>query len=123
MAKLDFTNAYRSICLLAGWRHGFVVCGCVCRRRYTRLPFGRKYSPAICQRLVKALVQSAMQGLPAVTNVYLNDILVYQPDPQRVCVALGRIVNKLKAIWFLISQRSPTRKGALPDQGRDNHCT
>ena len=51
MCKLDLTNAYLSICMPRPWRRIFCLDTDASRWRYTRLPFGWKYSPAICQHL------------------------------------------------------------------------
>ena len=42
---------------------------------YTSLPFGWKYSPVICQRLVEGIVSSALRGYSATWHVYLDDVL------------------------------------------------
>ena len=76
--------------------------------RYTRLPFGWKYSPAVCQRLVRALVRSAVQGLPVLTYVYLDNILVSASSPSLVSQALRKIVHKLRSAGFIISPKSET---------------
>ena len=48
MEKLDLTNAYWSIRLPGKWRRVFVVRAGEQGWHYTRLPFGWKYSPAVC---------------------------------------------------------------------------
>ena len=108
MAKLDLTNAYWSIRLPGAWRRVFVVRVHGRGWRYTRLPFGWKYSPAVCQHLVRALVRSAVQGLPVLTDVYLDDILVSASSPHLVSRALRKIINKLRSVGFIISPKSET---------------
>ena len=60
MGKLDLINAYWSIRLPTQWRRVFVVRAVGKGWRFTRMPFGWKYSPAVCHRVVKALVRSAV---------------------------------------------------------------
>ena len=61
LAKVDLQNAYWSIRLPPQWRRVFVVQGGSGRKfRYARLPFGWSYSPAICQRLVMAVVRRVL---------------------------------------------------------------
>ena len=108
MAKLDLTNAYWSIRLPGAWRRVFVVRVHGKGWRYTRLPFGWKYSPEVCHRLVRTLVRSAVQGLPAVTDVYLDDILVSASSASLVSRALRNIVHKLRSAGFIISPKSET---------------
>ena len=75
MAKLDPSNAYWSIRLPATWRRVFSVSTVGKGLRYTRLPFGWKYSPAVCHKLVSAIVKLAVRGLDVLTDIYLDDIL------------------------------------------------
>ena len=62
MCKLDLTNAYWSIKLPRRRRRTFVVRAGQRRWRFTCLPFGWKYAPAICQRLVAGIVARALRG-------------------------------------------------------------
>ena len=57
LAKIDSTNCYSSIRLPRRWRRVFVARPEGQSYRITRLPFGWKFSPAICQRLVDRLVR------------------------------------------------------------------
>ena len=109
MAKLDLIDTYWSIHLPGKWRHVFIVRAGAHGWRYTRLPFGWKYSPAICQRLVAALVRSATRGLDVSTDVYLDDILVLAASPRVVCIAVDRIVSKLQGAGFITSLKSETK--------------
>ena len=110
MAKPDLTNAYWSIRLLGKWRRVFVVRAGEQGWHYTRLPFGWKYSPAVCQRLVKALVRSAVRGLKVTTDVYLDDIPISAASRRLVRVAVDRSVNKLSAASALISPKSEPQR-------------
>ena len=69
LAKLGLQNAYWSIRLPPLWRR-------IGRRfRYARLPFGWSYSPAICQRLVLAVVRRVLSRRGIRDWVNLDDIL------------------------------------------------
>ena len=82
---------------------------------HTRLPFGWNYSLAVCQRVVAALVRSAVsavRGLDVTTDLYLDNILVSATNPHLVRVAVERIVHsvhKLQRAGFIISPKSATK--------------
>ena len=56
LCKMDLQNCYWSIRLPRSWHRVFVVQAGHHRYKYTRLSFGWRYSPSICQTLVKRLV-------------------------------------------------------------------
>ena len=60
MCKIDLQNCYWSISPPRSWRRVFVVEVHGVRYKFTRLPFGLRHSPAICETLVQALFRSAL---------------------------------------------------------------
>ena len=62
------------------------------------LPFGWKYSPVLCQRLVSALVRRALRDLRARGVTYLDDVLVSAVGRNRLRVALRRVSRGLGRI-------------------------
>ena len=78
------------------------------RYKYTKLPFGWRYSPAICQLLVKSLVCSALQrfGKTVAFQVYLDDILLYGSSRRRLIAATKSVIAKLKDAGFIMSPKS-----------------
>ena len=85
MAKLDLQNAFWSVVLPRGWRRVFVLKTADGRSyRYTRLPFGWRHFPLICQSLVRGIVAAALRGVRARAWVYIDDILVTARSPSQV---------------------------------------
>ena len=92
-----------------GWRRVFVLQTADGRSyRYTRLPFGWRYSPLICQSLVRGIVTAALRGVRARAWVYIDDILVTARSPSEVRRAVRLIIRRLQRAGFIISQKSET---------------
>ena len=109
MAKLDLQNAFWSVVLPRGWRRVFVLQTADGRSyRYTRLPFGWRYSPLICQSLVRGIVAAALRGVRARVWVYIDDILITACSPSEVRRAVRLIIQRLQRAGFIISQKSET---------------
>ena len=106
MCKLDLTNAYWSIKLPRRWRRTFVVRAGQRCWRFTRLPFGWKYSPAIYQRLVAGIVTRALRGTHTSWDVYLDDILSIARRPWEAHQGAQRVVEALQNAGFIISPKS-----------------
>jgi|Transcript_15719 hypothetical protein len=79
--------------------------------KYTRLPFGWKHSPTICQTLVRRLVASALSsaGLPVGHKVYLDDILLDAKCKNVLRRGQKAVVRQLKQAGFIISVKSELR--------------
>ena len=89
--KFDVSNCFWSIRMPYRWCRVFRVNtpqGCF---RWLTLPFGWKYSPVLCKRLVSALVCRALRDLRARGITYLDDVLVYVVGRKRVRVAARRM--------------------------------
>ena len=109
MAKLDLQNAFWSVVLPRGWRGVFVLQTADGRSyRYTCLPFGWRYSPLICQSLVRGIVAAALRGVRARAWVYIDDILVTARSPSKMRRAVQLIIRRLQRAGFIISQKSET---------------
>ena len=109
MAKLDLQNAFWSVVLPRGWRRVFVLQTADGRSyRYTRLPFGWRYSPLICQSLFRGIVAAALRGVRARAWVYIDDSLVTARSPSKVRRAVRLIIRRLQRAGFTISQKSET---------------
>ena len=76
MAKLDPSNCYWSLRLPRSWVGEFSVCVGDVRYVWQSLPFGWKYSPLLCQKLVYSVVRTSVWWLPVLFFVYLDDILI-----------------------------------------------
>ena len=74
--------------------------------RWLTLPFGRRYSPVICQRLVSALVKRALRGLRAMGATYLDDVLISAVGSNRGRVTARRVGKVLRRAGFLRSSKS-----------------
>ena len=104
MAKLDLQNAFWSVVLPRGWRRVFVLQTADGRSyRYTRLPFGWRYSPLTCQSLVRGIVAAALRGVQARARPYIDDILVTARSPSEVRRAVRLIIRRLQRAGFIIS--------------------
>ena len=109
LAKLDLQNAYWSIRLPPLWRKVFVVEGGSGRRfRYARLPFGWSYSPAICQRLVMAVVRRVLSRRGIQGWVYLDDILLSARRKARLRRAVRDCIALLRRAGFIVGEKSET---------------
>ena len=70
-----------------------------------RLPFGWKYSPVICQRLLGSLVRDLIP--PDILLIhYLDDFLLAARDRSRLCEVTGRVAARLREAKFLVSPKS-----------------
>ena len=101
----DLTKAYWSIRLPRRWRRLFVVRVNGRSYRITRLPFGWKFSPSICQRLVDRLVRSALRGR-TLSWTYLDDVLGADAPKKKLKRAMRAVAWKLRRAGFIISPKS-----------------
>ena len=109
LANLDLQNAYWSIrlppcgagCLLSRGGSGR-------RFRYARLPFGWSYSPAICQRLVLAVVRRVLSRRGIRGWVYLDDILLSARRKARLRMAVRDCKKALRRAGFIVGAKSET---------------
>ena len=106
MAKIDLTNAYWSIKLPRRWRRTFVVQSGTGRWRFTRLPFGWKYSPCICQELVLGIVSRAVRGMGVHWDVYLDDVLITARSAELAERATRAAAQALRGAGFIIGPKS-----------------
>ena len=88
------------------------VCVCVCvgdaQYVWQSLPFGWKYSPLLCQKLVYKVVRTSVWWLPVLFFVYLDDILIVGTQ-HFVCKAVRRARHRLQRVGFVISPKSVTK--------------
>ena len=106
LGKIDLSNCFWSIRMPYRSCRVFRVNtpqGCF---RWLTLPFGWKYSPVLCQRLVSASVRRAVQDLRARGVTYLDDVLVSAVGRCRLRVAARRVSRVLGQAGFLISPKS-----------------
>ena len=106
LGEIDLSNCFWSIRMPYRWCRVFRVNtpqGCF---RWLTLPFGWKYSPMLCQRLVSALVRRALSDLRARGVTYLHDVLVSAVGRCRLRVAARRVSRVLGRAGFLISPKS-----------------
>ena len=106
MCKLDLSNASWSIRLPRSWRRTFVMRAGRQRWRIPTLPFGWKYSPVICQRLVQGIVSSALRGYSATWHVYLDDVLITARSQRVAAKAIQAAAQALRAAGYIISPKS-----------------
>ena len=111
LCKIDLTSCYWSIRLPRSWHRVFVVEVSGRRYKYTRLPFGWKHSPALCQTLIRRIVHSAIFAarLPVGHKVYLDDILLDARRRHTLRAGRRAVVRKLRQAGFLISVKSELR--------------
>ena len=105
LAKIDLTNAYWSIRLPRRWRRLFVMRVNGRSYRITRLPFGWKFSPSICEQLVDRLVRSALRGR-TLSWTYLADVLGADAPKEKLKRAMRAMVWKHRPAGFIISPKS-----------------
>ena len=106
LGKIDLSDCFWSIRMPYKWCRVFRVNtpqGCF---RWLTLPFGWKYSPVLCHRLVSALVRRALRDLRARGVTYLDDLLVSAVGRCRLRVAARRVSRVLGKAGFLISPKS-----------------
>ena len=111
MIKFDVSNCYWSILMPKRWRDIFQVSVSGQSYAWSSLPFGWKYSPVICQRLMGALAENSVFDLQVLPFTYLDDILA-----AGACRDLKRVVRRLRGrlqrARFVVSPKSsldPTR--------------
>ena len=102
MCKFDLANAYGSIRLPQHWRRVFVIRAGAKRWRFTRLPLGWKYSPAICQHLVSGIVAGALPDARVEWDVYLDDVLITARDLRAARLGAHIAVQALTQAGFII---------------------
>ena len=111
LIKFDHSNCYCSILMPKRWRDIFQVSVSGQNYAWSSLPFGWKYSPVICQRLMGALAKNSVFDLQVLPFTYLDDILAAEArrDLKR---AVRRLRGRLQRARFVVSPRSnlePTR--------------
>ena len=111
LCKIHLQNCYWSIKLPRSWHRVFVVQAGQHRYKYTRLPFGWRYSPSICQTLVNCLVGSAISAakVPVGNKVYLDDVLLDAKSRRSLNIDRRAVVQKLRQAGLIISVKSKTR--------------
>ena len=87
------------------WRWVFVVRVDRVAYRVTRLPFGWKFSPAICQPLVDRPVRST-RSWQSWMYEYLDDVLGAHAPKKRLRKAMRTVAWKLRHAGFIISPKS-----------------
>ena len=105
MTHVDLSNTFWSFLLPTGYEWMF-------RFRFgrhfwdmMRLPFGWKYSPVICQRLLGSLVRDLIP--PDILLIhYLEDFLLVAGDRARRREVTRRVAARLREAKFLISPKS-----------------
>ena len=76
------------------------------RFRYARLPFGWSYSPAICQRLVLAVVRRVLSRRGIRGWVYLDDIRLSAGRKGRLRKAVRDCAALLRRAGFIVGAKS-----------------
>lgn len=90
-AKKDFKSAYHHVPLHQDSRYVTAFMTSKGPRQFTRLPFGLNCAPEIYQEIMDNL----FRGLDGVI-VYLDDILVYAPDPETLKIRLEAVEKVAK---------------------------
>ena len=111
MIKFDVSNCYWSILMPKCWRDILHVSASGQSHAWSSLPFGWKYSPMICQRLLGAPAENSVFDLQVLPFTYLDDILAAgaRRDLKR---AVRRLRGRLQRARFVVSPKStlePTR--------------
>ena len=93
------------------------VCVCVGGAQYVwqPLPFGWKYSPLLCQKLVYSVVRTLVWWLRVLFFVYVDDILIVGTR-RFVRKAVRRAKHRLHRVGFIISPKALAEPG-LRGQG------
>ena len=107
MAKLDLSNCFWSLHLPRSWVGAFSVCVGDAQYVWQSLPFGCKYSPLLCQKLVYSVVRLSLWWLPILFFVYLDDILIVGTT-RFDHKAVRRARQRLQRVGFVISPKSVT---------------
>ena len=107
MAKLDLSNCFWSLRLPRSWVGELSVCVGDAQYVWPSLPFGWKYSPLLCQKLVYSVVRTLVWWLPVLFFVYPDDILIVGTR-RFVCKAVRRARHRLQRVGFVISPKPVT---------------
>ena len=107
MAKLDLSNCFWSVRLPQQWVGDFSVCVGHAQYVWQSSPFGWKYSPLLCQKLVYSVVRTSIWWLPLLFFVYLDDILIVGTR-RFVRKAVRQARHRLQRVGFVLSPRSET---------------
>ena len=104
---VDLTNAFWSFRLPPGMRAAFRFRDRPGGQTFAldRLPFGWKFSPIFCQRILGDLVRPLVRPHMELLH-YLNDFLLVGSDPAEVQEVTNRVVAVLQAASFIVSQKS-----------------
>ena len=106
MAKLDPSNCFWSLRLPRSWVGEFGVCVGDAPYFWQSLPFGWKYSPLLCQKLVYSVVRTSVWWLPILFFVYVDILIV--GTRRFVRKAVRRTRHRLQRVGFVISQKCAT---------------
>ena len=111
MIKFDVSNCYGSILMPKRWRDVFQVSISGKNYAWSSLPFGWKYSPVICQRLMGALAENSVFDLQVLPFTYCDDVSATgaRRDLKR---AVRRLRGRVQRARFVVSPKSslePTR--------------
>ena len=107
MAKLDLCNCFRSLRLPRSRVGELSVCVGDAQYVWQSLPFGWKYSPLLCQKLVYNVVRTSVWWLPVLFFAYVDDILIVGTR-HFVRKAVRRAKHRLQRVGFVISPKSVT---------------
>ena len=106
MCHIDLSNCFWSLCLLETFWGAFRISdgeGGVLSFRC--LPFGWKYSPILCQKVLERLVEDI--GLVGVlVLIYIDDVLIAGRGKGRVHEQAMRAAQVLRAVGGVISPKS-----------------
>ena len=109
LTKVDLTNCYWAIRLPTRWRRIFTIQVQNTKYRVTRLPFGWKFSPSVCQMLVERLARAATEKGEGLPKTYLDDMLLQRGARKESKRATRRLTRKLTQAGFIISPKSDLR--------------
>ena len=107
MAKLDLSNCFWSLQLRKSWVGEFGLCVVDAQYDWQSLPFGWKYSPLVCQKLVYSVVRPSLWWLLVLFFVYLDDILIVGTR-RFVRKAVRPARRRLQRVGFVINGKSVT---------------
>ena len=106
MCHIDLSNSFWSLLLPEAFRVAFRISdgeGGVLSFRC--LPFGWKYSPILCQKVLERLVEEiGMVGV--LVLIYIDDVLIVGRGKARVHEQAPRAVEGLRAAGGVISPKS-----------------
>ena len=106
MCHIDLSNCFWSLRLPeAFWGAVHVSDGEGAVLSFGCLPFGWKYSPVLCQKVLERLIEEI--GLVGVLVLfYIDDVLIVGRGKARVCAQARRAVETLRAAGGVISPKS-----------------